>query len=40
MMHTSGQCFGQLRAICSELNIGLPAVTEARQKQYEYYRAY
>lgn len=24
--------------ICSDLNIGLPAETEARQKQYEYYR--
>ena len=25
-------------AICSDLNIGLPAEIEARQKQYEYYR--
>ena len=25
-------------AICSNLNIGLPAEIEARQKQYEYYR--
>jgi type I restriction enzyme S subunit len=25
-------------AICSDLNIGLSAETEARQKQYEYYR--
>lgn len=25
-------------AICTELNIGLPAEIEARQKQYEYYR--
>ena len=24
--------------ICSDLNIGLPAEIEARQKQYEYYR--
>ena len=27
-----------LEAICSDLNIGLPAEIEARQKQYEYYR--
>ena len=26
------------QAICSDLNIGLPAEIEARQKQYEYYR--
>lgn len=25
-------------AICTDLNIGLPAEIEARQKQYEYYR--
>ena len=25
-------------AICSDLNIGLPAEIEARQKQYEFYR--
>ena len=25
-------------AICSDLNIGLPAEIEARKKQYEYYR--
>ena len=25
-------------SICSDLNIGLPAEIEARQKQYEYYR--
>lgn len=25
-------------AICNNLNIGLPAEIEARQKQYEYYR--
>ena len=25
-------------AICSDLNIGLPAEIEARRKQYEYYR--
>ena len=25
-------------AICSDLNIGLPAEIETRQKQYEYYR--
>lgn len=25
-------------AICSDLNIGLPAEINARQKQYEYYR--
>jgi type I restriction enzyme S subunit len=25
-------------AICSDLNIGLPAEIEARQMQYEYYR--
>ena len=25
-------------AICSDLNIGLPAEIGARQKQYEYYR--
>lgn len=25
-------------AICSDLNMGLPAEIEARQKQYEYYR--
>lgn len=25
-------------AICSDLNVGLPAEIEARQKQYEYYR--
>ena len=25
-------------AICTSLNIGLPAEIEARQKQYEYYR--
>ena len=25
-------------AICADLNIGLPAEIEARQKQYEYYR--
>ena len=25
-------------AICSDLNIGMPAEIEARQKQYEYYR--
>ena len=25
-------------AICSDLNIGLPAEIDARQKQYEYYR--
>ena len=25
-------------AICSDLNIGLPAEISARQKQYEYYR--
>ncbi|MFR7450420.1 MAG: restriction endonuclease subunit S [Butyricicoccus sp.] len=25
-------------ATCSDLNIGLPAEIEARQKQYEYYR--
>ena len=24
--------------ICTDLNIGLPAEIEARQKQYEYYR--
>ena len=24
--------------ICNDLNIGLPAEIEARQKQYEYYR--
>ena len=24
--------------VCSDLNIGLPAEIEARQKQYEYYR--
>ena len=27
-----------LEAICTDLNIGLPAEIEARQKQYEYYR--
>ena len=27
-----------LNAICTDLNIGLPAEIEARQKQYEYYR--
>jgi type I restriction enzyme S subunit len=25
-------------SICTDLNIGLPAEIEARQKQYEYYR--
>ena len=25
-------------SICSDLNIGLPAEIEARQKQYEFYR--
>ena len=25
-------------AICSDLNIGLPAEIDARQKQYDYYR--
>ena len=25
-------------AICTDLNIGLPAEIEARKKQYEYYR--
>ena len=25
-------------AICTDLNVGLPAEIEARQKQYEYYR--
>ncbi len=29
---------GYFEAICSDLNIGLPAEIEARQKQYEYYR--
>ena len=27
-----------LEAICTDLNIGLPAEIEVRQKQYEYYR--
>lgn len=29
---------GNFEAICFDLNIGLPAEIEARQKQYEYYR--
>lgn len=29
---------GNFESICSDLNIGLPAEIEARQKQYEYYR--
>ena len=29
---------GNFEAICSDLNIGLPAEIAARQKQYEYYR--
>ena len=32
------QVLDNFDAICSDLNIGLPAEIEARQKQYEYYR--
>lgn len=32
------QILDNFDAICSDLNIGLPAEIEARQKQYEYYR--
>ena len=32
------QVLDNFEAICSDLNIGLPAEIEARQKQYEYYR--
>ena len=32
------QVLDKFDAICSDLNIGLPAEIEARQKQYEYYR--
>ena len=34
------QCLGvaNFNAVCNDLNIGLPAEIEARQKQYEYYR--
>lgn len=28
----------KFEAICSDLNIGLPAEIEVRQKQYEFYR--
>lgn len=31
-------CLDNFEKICSDLNIGLPAEIEARQKQYEYYR--
>ena len=31
-------CLDSFDSICSDLNIGLPAEIEARQKQYEYYR--
>ena len=31
-------CLDNFEAICSDLNIGLPAEIEARKKQYEYYR--
>ena len=32
------QVLDNSEAICADLNIGLPAEIEARQKQYEYYR--
>jgi type I restriction enzyme S subunit len=32
------ECLDNFDAICSDLNIGLPAEIEARQKQYEFYR--
>ena len=32
------QVLDNFDAICSDLNIGLPAEIEARKKQYEYYR--
>ena len=32
------QLLDKFDAICTDLNIGLPAEIEARQKQYEYYR--
>ena len=32
------QVLDNFDAICTDLNIGLPAEIEARQKQYEYYR--
>ena len=32
------QVLDNFEAICTDLNIGLPAEIEARQKQYEYYR--
>ena len=31
-------CLDNFESICNDLNIGLPAEIEARQKQYEYYR--
>ena len=31
-------CLDNFDKICSDLNIGLPAEIEARQKQYEFYR--
>lgn len=31
-------CLDSFESICNDLNIGLPAEIEARQKQYEYYR--
>jgi type I restriction enzyme S subunit len=32
------RALGQFDAVCNDLNIGLPAEIEARQKQYEFYR--
>ena len=31
-------CLDNFESICNDLNVGLPAEIEARQKQYEYYR--